>query len=83
MKNDSQNETEIDAEIMQNRFWAAKGEADVDLEYFLAVFGKNWNYCDFGVLEKKLSEILKIGLGVVPGAKWAEMPGKPGKPGSR
>ncbi len=39
MKSDSQNEAEIDTEVMQNLCWAAKGDADVDLEYFLAVLG--------------------------------------------
>ena len=38
LKNGSQNDAKIDAEIIKNRFWAAKGATNVDLEYFLAVF---------------------------------------------
>ena len=38
MQNGSQNDAKIDAKIIKNRFWAAKGATDVDLEYFLAVF---------------------------------------------
>ena len=33
----------IDAKIIEDRFWAARGAADVDFDYFLVVFGK----CDF------------------------------------
>ena len=35
MKNGLQNEAEIDAEIIQSRFWTARGAADVDFDYFL------------------------------------------------
>ena len=38
MKNGSQNDAKIDAKIIKNRFWAATGATNVDLEYFLAVF---------------------------------------------
>ena len=38
MKKGSQNDVKIDAKIIKNRFWAAKGATNVDLEYFLAVF---------------------------------------------
>ena len=34
----SQNDAKIDAKIIKNRFWAAKGATHVDLEYFLVVF---------------------------------------------
>ena len=38
MKKGSQNDAKIDAKIIKKRFWAAKGAANVDLEYFWAVF---------------------------------------------
>ena len=38
MKKGSQNDAKIDAKIIKNRIWAAKGATNVDLEYFLVVF---------------------------------------------
>ena len=38
MKTGGQNEAKIDAKIIEDRFWAARGATHVDLEYFLEVF---------------------------------------------
>ena len=38
METESQNEVKIDAKIIKDRFWAARGATHVDLEYFLEVF---------------------------------------------
>ena len=36
--NGGQDEVKIDAKIIKDRFWAARGATHVDLEYFLEVF---------------------------------------------
>ena len=38
METESQNEVKIDAKIIKDRFWAARGATHVDLEYLLEVF---------------------------------------------
>ena len=38
METESQNEVKIDAQIIKDRFWAARGATHVDLEYLLEVF---------------------------------------------
>ena len=37
-KTGGQKEAKIDAKIIEERFWAARGATHVDLEYFLEVF---------------------------------------------
>ena len=38
MKTGGQNEAKIDAKIIEDRVWAARGATHVDLEYFLEMF---------------------------------------------
>ena len=38
MKTGGQKEAKIDAKIIEDRFWVARGATHVDLEYFLEVF---------------------------------------------
>ena len=52
MQNGLQNEAEIDAEIIQSRFWAARGAADVDFDYFLVAFLRSQIFDDFSIGEK-------------------------------
>ena len=52
MKKGSQNDAKIDAKIIKKWFWAAKGAANVDLEYSWVVFWKIWIFDDFRVLQK-------------------------------
>ena len=46
IENGSQNDANIDAKIIKNQFLAAKALANVDLEYFLAAFGKTHFFND-------------------------------------
>ena len=52
MKKDTQNEAEIDAKIVESRFWAARGAADVDFDYFLVAFLRSQIFDDFSIGEK-------------------------------
>ena len=47
METESQNEVKIDAQIIKDRFWAARGATHVDLEYFLEVFWGRRFFDDF------------------------------------
>ena len=47
-----QNEAEIDAEIMQSRFWAARGAADVDFDYFSVAFLRSPIFYEFSIGKK-------------------------------
>ena len=52
MQNGFQNEAEIDAEIIQSRFWAARGAADVDFDYFLGGFLRSPIFDEFSIGKK-------------------------------
>ena len=52
MKKGLQNEAEIDAKIIQSRFWAARGAADVDFDYFLVAFLRSQIFDEFSIGEK-------------------------------
>ena len=47
MEKEGQNEAKIDAKIIEDRFWAARGATHVDLEYFLEVFWGRRFFDDF------------------------------------
>ena len=47
MKNGTPNDSQIDAQSDRNRFWAAKGAPNVDLEYFWKGFGGKLFFHDF------------------------------------
>ena len=63
MKNGLQNEAEIDAEIIQSRFWVARGAADVDFDYFLGAFLRSQIFDDFSIGEKSAKNRENGGLG--------------------
>ena len=60
MQNGFRNEAEIDAEIIQSRFWAARGAADVDFDYFLGGFLRSPIFDEFSI-GKKSAKICNLG----------------------
>ena len=60
MKKGLQNEAEIDAKIIQSRFWAARGAAHVDFDYFLGGFLRSPIFDEFSI-GKKSAKICNLG----------------------
>ena len=79
MKNGLQNEAEIDAEIVQSRFWVARGAADVDFDCFLVVFLRSQIFDDFSIGEKSAKNRENGG----PGRERRYPPGFFGRVGGR
>ena len=65
-KKGTQNEAEIDAKIIQSRFWVARGAADVDFDYFLVAFGEILVLVDFSSVAQNRQNQEKPGH-VAPG----------------
>ena len=68
-----QNEAEIDAEIIQSRFWAARGAADVDFDYFLGGFLRSPIFDEFSIGKKSAKNLKFAVRGRILGESLVEM----------
>ena len=75
MKNGLQNEAEIDAEIIQSRFWAARGAADIDFDYFLGGFLRSPIFDEFSIGKKSAKNLKFAVRGRILGESLVEMGG--------